>query len=82
MQKWLSVVVLTLAVMVAAMGVRNLTVKASSGNLDPTVVAWGGVPAPPTPYLKGIAAWGGVPAPPTPYVAWGGVPAPPTPYLK
>ena len=64
MQKWLAVVVLTLAVLVAAMGVRNLTVKASGG-LQPTLVAWGGSPLPPTPYVA--ARWGGSPLPPTPY---------------
>jgi hypothetical protein len=86
MQKWLAVVVFTLAVMVAAMGVKNMTVKASSGDLQPTLMAWGGVPAPPTPYSNVVAHWGGVPAPPTPYsnvaAHWGGVPAPPTPYAK
>jgi hypothetical protein len=74
MQKWLSVVVLTLAVMVAAMGVKSLTVKAA-GNNQPLLAAWGGAPVPPTPY-----AWGGAPVPPTPYV-WGGAPVPKTPYL-
>ncbi len=85
MQKWLAVVVFTLAVMVAAMGMRNMTVKASSGsNVQPTMAAWGGVPLPPTPYST-VAHWGGVPLPPTPYSTaahWGGVPLPPTPYAK
>jgi hypothetical protein len=78
MQKWLAVVVLTLAALVAAMGVKNLTVKASSGSLQPTLTAWGGPPLPPTPYTK----WGGPPLPPTPYAKWGGPPLPPTPYSK
>lgn len=67
MQKWLAVVVLTLAVLVAAMGVRNLTVKAY-GSSQPTLTAWGGVPVPPTPWSKATARWGGVPVPPTPWV--------------
>jgi hypothetical protein len=82
MQKWLSVVVLTLAVMVAAMGVRNMTVKASSGNTQVALAAWGGTPLPPTPWIK--AQWGGTPLPPTPWVKakWGGTPLPPTPWMR
>ena len=68
MQKWLAVVVFTLAVMVAAMGVKNVTVNASSSSVQPTMVAWGGLPLPPTPYSKITAKWGGLPLPPTPYV--------------
>jgi hypothetical protein len=63
MQKWLAVVVLTLATLVAAMAMKNLTVNASSSSLQPTLTAWGGAPLPPTPYAK----WGGAPLPPTPY---------------
>jgi hypothetical protein len=84
MQKWLAVVVFTLAVMVAAMGVRNMTVKASSSNTEPTLVAWGGAPLPPTPW-KAQANWGGAPLPPTPWkiaANWGGAPLPPTPWTK
>lgn len=86
MQKWLSVVVITLAVMVAAMGVRNITVSALSSDSQPVLAAWGGLPAPPTPWVKGTANWGGLPAPPTPWIKgtanWGGLPAPPTPWMK
>lgn len=64
MQKLLAVVVLTLAVLVAAMGLRNMTVNASSPSQQRVLVAWGGLPPPPTPYAK----WGGLPPPPTPYV--------------
>ena len=71
MQKWLSVAVLTLAVMVSAMGVRNLTVQAS-GSAQPLVAAWGGAPVPKTPML-----WGGAPVPKTP-MFWGGAPVPKT----
>lgn len=52
MQKWLAAIVFTLAVMVAGMGMRNLAVKAPSQSVEPTVVAWGGVPAPPTPWVR------------------------------
>ena len=76
MQKWLSVVVLTLAVMVAAMGVQNLTVR-TSGNTQPLLAAWGGAPVPPTP----AGLWGGAPVPATP-THWGGAPVPRTPYLR
>jgi hypothetical protein len=83
MQKWLSVAVLTLAVMVAAMGMQNLTVRAS-GNTQPLLAAWGGAPLPPTHGLWGGAPlppthglWGGAPLPPT-HGLWGGAPLPPT----
>lgn len=84
MQKWLTVVVFTLAVMIAAMGVRNMTAKTSSSNAQPTLIAWGGLPAPKTPW-KAQANWGGLPAPKTPWkigVFWGGLPAPKTPWTK
>jgi hypothetical protein len=82
MQKWLSVVVLTLAVMVAAMGVRNMTVSASSSDAQVALVAWGGSPLPQTPWLK--ASWGGSPLPQTPWIKakWGGSPLPQTPWVK
>ena len=73
MQKWLSVAVLTLAVMVAAMGMQNLTVRAS-GNTQPLLAAWGGAPVPKTP----TSFWGGAPVPKTPGL-WGGAPVPKTP---
>lgn len=66
MQKWLAVVVLTLAALVVSMGLRNLTVRAA-GNSQPTLVAWGGSP---------------VPLPPTSKVAWGGSPVPLPPTLR
>jgi hypothetical protein len=66
MQKWLSVAVLTLAIMVAAMGVQTLTVKGLSSNSQPVLAAWGGLPMPKTPWVK--ANWGGLPMPPTPWM--------------
>ena len=72
MSKKLAVVVLlTLFVLVGAMGLR--TVAAVNGGSS-VMMAAGSAPAPPTPYRAGSA-----PAPPTPYRA-GSAPAPPTPY--
>lgn len=66
MQKWLAVAVLTLAALVAAMGLRNFTVRASNGS-RPVLAAWGGDPVPPGPWMK-VAHWGGDPVPPGPWV--------------
>lgn len=78
MQKWLAVSVLTLAALVAAMGARNLTVKASSSSDQPVLVAWGGAPVPPTSWAK----WGGAPVPPSKWVKWGGAPVPPSKWVN
>jgi len=58
MQKWLTVVLLALLVLAGAMGMRNL-VTAKAG---PVMVAIGGAPVPPTPWMIG-----GAPVPPTPW---------------
>jgi hypothetical protein len=65
MQKWLAVVVLTLAALVAGMGLRNLTVRAS-GSSQTVLAAWGTDPVPPGPWLK-AAHWGTDPVPPGPW---------------
>ncbi len=62
MQKWLVVVVFTMLTLVAAMGVRNLTVSASAAKAQPVLAAWGGGPYP-TGGLAVIARWGGGPYP-------------------
>jgi hypothetical protein len=73
MQKWLMVVVFTMMALVAAMGVRNMTVNATAASTQPVLVAWGGGPAPTcglpgNPPCTGSqilanVAWGGGPAP-------------------
>ena len=72
MQKWLTVVVLVLLVLVGAMGLQRL-----AGHSNPAV-ANGGSPVPPTPWM---VANGGSPVPPTPWMN-GGSPVPPTPWSR
>ncbi len=61
MNRWLTVVLLVLLVLVAAMGLRNATLSANP-NAGPVMVAEGGGPVPPTPWKEG-----GGPVPPTPW---------------
>ena len=68
-------VVLVLLVLVAAMGLRSLTVDLNPG-AGPTLVANGPCPVPPTPWKNGPG-----PVPPTPWKNGPG-PVPPTPWNK
>ncbi len=71
MNKWLTVVVLVLLVLASAMGLRNLVAKDA-----PVVVANGGAPVPPAPWMNG-----GAPVPPAPWMN-GGAPVPPAPWSR
>ena len=83
MNKWLTVVVLVMLVLAGAMGLRNLVANAA-----PVVVANGGGPVPPAPWMNGggpvpPAPWmnGGGPVPPAPWMNGGG-PVPPAPWNR
>ena len=58
MNRWLAVVVLVMLVLTCAVGLRN-TVAAKAA---PVVLANGGAPVPPSPWLNG-----GAPVPPSPW---------------
>jgi len=68
MHRWLTVVILVLLVLTAAVGIRNLIANPA--------VAGTGAPVPPTPW---VVAGTGAPVPPTPWMGTG-APVPPTPW--
>ena len=69
MSRWLTVVILVLLVLTAAVGIRNLVVSQPA-------VAGTSAPVPPTPWmLAGTSA----PVPPTPWMGTS-APVPPTPW--
>jgi len=70
MNRWLTVVLLVLLVLVTAMSLRNATVNAHP-NAGPVVVADGEGPAPPIPWKDGEG-----PAPPIPWKNAATAPAP------
>jgi len=70
MLKWTKLAVLVLLVLVAAMAIQHFTVQAG------TLVAHGGDPVPPPPFL---VAHGGDPCPPPPYLAVTSAPQPARP---
>ena len=71
MNKWLTVAVLVLLVLAGAMGLRNAT----TAKVAPFLVANGGGPVPPVPWMNG----GGT-VPPVPWN--GGGPVPPVPWNR
>jgi len=71
MSRKLTVLLLAMLVLVAAMSLKTAAVTHGDGSV---IMANGGAPAPPTPWKNG-----GAPAPPTPWKN-GGAPAPPTPW--
>ncbi len=73
MSKWLLVVVLVMLVLTAAMGLRNLAVGKAPA---PALIASGGAPVPPGPWMSG-----GAPVPPGPWMS-GGAPVPPGPWNR
>ena len=78
MNRWLTVFVLVLVVLVGAMGLRNLVVNAqpaaANGTASPVLMAGTSAPVPPD-------AWSGTSAP-VPPDAWSGTsaPVPPDPW--
>ena len=58
MNKWLTVVVLVMLVLAGAMGLRNATTAKAAA----VVMANGGAPVPPVPWMNG-----GAPVPPVPW---------------
>lgn len=74
MNRWLTVVVVALLVLVGAMGLKTAVVADSSD--APIVTANGHGPVPPTPWKNGHG-----PVPPTPWKNGHG-PVPPTPWNK
>ena len=71
MSRKLTVLLLAMLVLVAAMSLKTAAVTHGDGSV---IMANGGAPAPPTPWKNGGAL-----APPTPWKN-GGAPAPPTPW--
>jgi hypothetical protein len=72
MSRKLAVVFLAMLVLVGAMSLKTAVVAHSDGTV---ILANGGAPAPPVPWMKN----GGAPAPPVPWKN-GGAPAPPVPW--
>jgi hypothetical protein len=70
MHRWLTVVILVLLVLTAAVGIRNMVANST--------VAGGAAPVPPTPWMM---AGGAAPVPPTPWMG-GAAPVPPTPWTR
>jgi len=73
MSRWLSVVVLVMLVLAAAMGLRGIV---TSHSQVPVMEAAAGGPVPPSPWRAA-----GGPVPPSPWRAAGG-PVPPSPWAK
>ena len=71
MSRKLAVVSLAMLILAGAMGLKTIVTVRGDGSV---IMANGGAPPPPTPYMNG-----GAPPPPTPYKN-GGAPPPPTPY--
>lgn len=69
MDRWLTVVILVLLLLTAAVGIRNLVAS------QPTV-AGTGAPVPPSPWML---AGTGAPVPPSPWMGTG-APVPPSPW--
>ena len=78
MNRWLTVAVLVLLVLVGAMGLHNQMVASTSSPVPPTpwLAASTSSPVPPTPWL---AASTSSPVPPTPWRSTSS-PVPPTPW--